>query len=428
MKNKILKQIYNERRANAWLVVELILVSAVLWWVYDYAALVWNIRSIPMGLDTTDVLRISLSAYNSESPLRKQTDFPPQTDPDGNPLSPDMIEKQRIYDRLKEDPEVVALTRGASNLSELYNYNFQGHSMQADSALHLELIYRINDFQVTENFFEVFIPVNADAAKIRELSKALEDRALVVTDNLVASGNLTAENLRERNEELTYYMDGEVKVRIGGVISPVKRAEYEAPFHATVFRLNRNYNPSVIYVRTAPGSMERVRDRIRKLDKVLRTTGNVHISDVKDYKQIRDDRHRGDDAQMMNLLVAMLFLFITVFLGTFGTFWFRTRERVKELAVHKVVGATNRSVCFRLIAEGLLLLTVATPVAALMDWAMVHFDISVASMSGLPVESSKVAAEILIVYVAMAIVVTSAILFPALKAMKIDPAETLRSE
>ena len=63
-----------------------------------------------------------------------------------------------------------------------------------------------------------------------------------------------------------------------------------------------------------------------------------------------------------------------------------------------------------------------------MDWAMVHFDISVASMSGLPVESSKVAGEILIVYVAMAIVVTSAILFPALKAMKIDPAETLRSE
>lgn len=425
MKNKILKQIYNERRANAWLVVELILVSAVLWWVYDYAALVWNIRSIPMGLDTTDVLRISLSAYNSESPLRKQMDFPLQVNESGDTLSSDMIEKQQIVNRLREDSEIIALTKEAGNYTELYNYNFQGVGMKADSSLNVKLSGRVNQFFVTEDYFKVFIPEKADAEKVRELSQVLVDGMYVVTDNLVDSGAVTTKELCERRAELIKW---DTPIVVGGMISPVKRAEYEAPFHATIFHLERNDNPEVIYVRTAPGSMERVRDRIRKLDKVLRTTGNVHISDVKDYKQIRDDLHRGDDAQMMNLLVAMLFLFITVFLGTFGTFWFRTRERVKELAVHKVVGATNRSVCFRLIAEGLLLLTVATPVAALMDWAMVHFDISVASMSGLPVESSKVAGEILIVYVAMAIVVTSAILFPALKAMKIDPAETLRSE
>ena len=425
MKNKILKQIYNERRANAWLVVELIIVSAVLWWVYDYASLVWGIRSIPMGLDTTGVLRISLSSYDSGSPLRRQMDFPLQVNESGDTLSSDMIEKQQIVNRLREDPEIVALTKAATNLTEMYNYNFQGTSMTADSSLNVKLSQRVNQFFVTEDYFKVFIPEKADAQKVRELSQVLADGMYVVTDNLVDSGAVTTKELCERRAELIKW---DTPIVVGGMISPVKRAEYEAPFHATIFHLERNDNPEVIYVRTAPGSMNRVKARLDDLDRTLRASGNVHISNVRDYKRIRDDLHRGDDAQMMNLLVAMLFLFITVFLGTFGTFWFRTQERVKELAVHKVVGATNRSVCFRLILEGLLLLTVATPVAALLDCAMVHFDISAASLSYIPVENGKVAVEILIVYAAMAVIVTAAILVPALKAMKIDPAETLRSE
>jgi len=36
MNKKLLKQIVNERRSNAWLFVELLLVSIVLWYVVDY--------------------------------------------------------------------------------------------------------------------------------------------------------------------------------------------------------------------------------------------------------------------------------------------------------------------------------------------------------------------------------------------------------
>lgn len=430
MKSKILKQIYNERRSNAWLLTELILVSAVLWWICSLALGVWEVRRIPMGLDYNDVIRVELATYEQTSPLYRKTDFPLQLNADGDTLTNEMIEKRRIIDRLREDPAVVAVTAKPAGGCELFTYNFFGSMpLLADTTLGVTLNPSTNHLRADDYFFDVFIPDNYDSSTVGQLSRALDEGMAVITDNLVIEGKLTVADLLSRHEEINANgMNVAGTPPVGGVIPPVKRTEYEYPHHASIILKEHTDNPRLIYVRTAPGRLEEVKTRINELDRTLRSTGNVHIADVKDFRQIRNDLHRGDDAAMTNLWVGIIFLFVTVFLGTFGTFWFRTQERVREIAIHKVVGATRASVFGRLIAEGLLLLTVATPVAALIDYGLYYLDLSPGSSSDFEESAATVAVNILIVYAGMVLVVAASIWFPARKAMEIDPAETLRSE
>ena len=51
MNKKLLKQIVNERRSNAWLFVELLLVSIVLWYVVDYMFVTLYTYFEPRGFD-----------------------------------------------------------------------------------------------------------------------------------------------------------------------------------------------------------------------------------------------------------------------------------------------------------------------------------------------------------------------------------------
>ena len=123
----------------------------------------------------------------------------------------------------------------------------------------------------------------------------------------------------------------------------------------------------------------------------------------------------------------MGFMLLTAFLGVLGTFWFRTQERAREIAVRKVAGAGNATVFRRLIGEGLMLLTIATVFAVGLDCLMVWQGLSIRGQeSGIMWGQSFL--EMGVVYLIMAAMVVAGILFPAYRAMKIDPATTLRGE
>ena len=122
----------------------------------------------------------------------------------------------------------------------------------------------------------------------------------------------------------------------------------------------------------------------------------------------------------------MIFLLINIFLGLLGTFWFRTQQRVQEVALRKVNGATSRSVFGRLITEGLILLAIATPIAFGLDCLLAHFELNSPYYDYL--EWDRMIVCVLIVAALMALMIVAGICFPARKAMKIEPAIALKDE
>ena len=140
------------------------------------------------------------------------------------------------------------------------------------------------------------------------------------------------------------------------------------------------------------------------------------------FSKIRESFQRGFTNDLRNSITGMIFLMVNIFLGLLGTFWFRTQQRTSEIAIRRVNGATRRSIFRRLIGEGLLLLTIVTPVAAIIDINLALTEI----VSWL--EWPRMIVSVIAVYIIMALMIVGGIYFPARKAMNTDPAEALHDE
>jgi putative ABC transport system permease protein len=156
-------------------------------------------------------------------------------------------------------------------------------------------------------------------------------------------------------------------------------------------------------------------------DKQLRV-GNLFISDIQSFQDIRTNYQRSQMNDMGVYLVGGAFLLLNIFLGILGTFWFRTQQRKSEIALFKALGSSNQDVFAREIAEGLILLSVASLLAVIVDLNLAYAGLSMHLKAG------RFIVTVLISYLLIALMIVIGIWFPARKAMKIQPAEALHDE
>ena len=111
-----------------------------------------------------------------------------------------------------------------------------------------------------------------------------------------------------------------------------------------------------------------------------------------------------------------------------GTFWFRVQQRVQEIAIRKVCGATRKAVFGRIIGEGMILLAFATLLTGVIFWVVFKF----ANLESLNVFSTQETDVIVKCEIATMVIVCIGIIlslwWPAGKAMKIEPAIAIKDE
>jgi putative ABC transport system permease protein len=155
--------------------------------------------------------------------------------------------------------------------------------------------------------------------------------------------------------------------------------------------------------------------------------GNVFISNIRSFKDIRRSFQQVQYNEMRNNFTGMAFLLVNIFLGLLGTFWFRTQQRKGEIALHKAHGATNGMVFTRLLSEGWLLLLIITPLALIIDFNLAHAELN-SWRNGTTLEWDRLLFCGGISFALIALMIAIGIGIPARKAMKIDPAEALHNE
>ena len=155
---------------------------------------------------------------------------------------------------------------------------------------------------------------------------------------------------------------------------------------------------------------------------------NMYLTNIMDMKKVRAANQSNRTTEVNLYISGIAFLFVIVFIGLLGTFWFRIRQRTSEIALRKTCGATSADIFRRIISEGLLLLAIASiPAAAL---AAVHYRYY---MNG-EFESFKASFWITpliafgIAMVLMALMIIIGVIFPARRAMRIEPAIALKEE
>lgn len=413
MFKKLFTQIKNEWRSNLWLALEMLIVSVVLWFVVDYFYVTIYNYNLPRGFDTSNCYRIGVSQLTDKSP-----EYIP--DRSGDEI---MQDRETLLSRIRMRPEVEFVS--VSNNSYPYNGSNSGTSIRYDTIYPRNFVVHRN---VTPDFVQVFRYEGARGETPAQLAEMLNRGEVLISDNLFMYDGVKGVDIVGKG--LYLYGDTSRTYRIGASLNEVQYDDYGGWGDDLTLVTSRgalDYGNEWC-VRVKEGcDKDFIENFMEDADRLYRV-GNFYITDVKSFDQIRDNFQRSETNSIRNFCVGMGFLLLNIFLGLLGTFWFRTQQRVGEIAIRMVNGATRRSIFGRLIGEGLLILTVVTVVAIGFDILISYLELNQWLNGNKYLSWGRTSLCVLISYVLMAIMISVGIAFPAYRAMHIQPTEALHDE
>lgn len=420
MNRNLLTQIKNEWRDNIWLVVELAVVSAAIWALLPSLYNNISTKLSEKGFDTDDVYRISVKRVSVESPE--------YVDAGEAQTESDMSDLRALMRLIRKSPYVESAAFSSNALP--YQFNYAGNSIQvADKG---DSVYYSGNLRMgSPEIATVIRPVSSEGLTVEKIESILREGNIFISEgpDYIYSG---VSDIRQLVGGRVTLFDTIQERQIGGVIKSIRRNEYEKPIGTILFPIDESVNSQLAYcneiaVRVKPGMGKKFEEQFYSSPE-MRRHRNIYLSELSDMRKVRKGNQADTDSEMRMLSAGIVFLLIIIFLGLVGTFWFRIKQRAGEIALRKTCGATSADIFRRTIGEGLILLAVASVAAMGIDICMDHFllhpDNSILEKEiWLPALSYFLFTAFL-----TAMMIIAGIAFPALRAMKIEPAITLKDQ
>lgn len=416
----VLHQIYNEKRSNWALLAELLIVSCIVWYIVDCTYVIVSRAVEPLGFDITNCYKVNIGKLN-ESSVGYDSAYPENEDCYAK-------NKLALIDRIRKDEDIE--TAAYSNQSDPFSGSSTSSYLVYDTISSMEVRY----IMCEPEFLKVFRIGSIDGKSPEQLASLLKDRNVFLTEHIF-DGKYDIMKQVGKNLKFNYNGGDHMPWRITAVIPTLKRFSFEEIYNSPVLMMpfeqwiyGRPYMCNAISLRVKEGRtlgfVERFREKIK--GKKIRE-GNYYISDIASYETLKKDSEISQDAQTLYYVVAIVFLLINVFLGLLGTFWFRTQHRFPEIGLQKAIGATNTDITLRLLAEAVLLLTIAFIPSLLIDLNIAHAGLP-ESYQGVTLATGRFITCAAISYLLMLLIIGLGICFPALKAVKANPVDVLRGE
>lgn len=345
----LIKIIWEQRRSNVLLWMELLLVSVLLWMVTDKLYTFYLDYSTPKGFEVENTYYVSISMI----PGREKV---------GN-ASTDSLQKAYeepftfILDRIRRNPNVEHVS--ASEFSRPYNGgNRHSDVINGEKRLNSYIRY------VDPTFFKVFqIPIIAG----RPLNGGVGNEIVLsrsIADSLFGTYTKAVGRTCVINEE---------KLLVVGVTAPYKYYDFagDTPTSyqqfATHFRNNLGWvDVPEVCVRFKDNAPKDAADQLRK---ELSNLGDspYYFRDITSFEDLRNV-YLGWTGEIKIIKISaaiIIFFLVNVLVGIVGTFWFRTEQRRNEIGLRMAIGSTEQSIRKFFIVESLLMMLFAAFLAIL---------------------------------------------------------------
>ena len=412
MTKKLLTQIKNEWLSNLWLVLELLVVSVVMWYVVDYLYTRAATYLEPRGFNIEHCYLIELGELTPKSPDYVAGYTSQQTHDD----------IAELLDRLRRRPEIEAVS--LSQNSYPYNGSNSGAEVSYDTLRSPGWTIRR---LVTPDFPRVFRYRGTRGETPEQLAEMLERGEFMASDNPHRKYDRRMTDLVGQR----FYLFGDTTktYRLGAALQNVRYHDYDQArsSYSMMVKQSFYYIGLELCVRVREGQDNDFIERLKADSESQFRIGNIFISEIRSFKDIRRNYQQAWTNDIRNYVMGMGFLLLNIFLGLLGTFWFRTQQRRSEIALHKAHGATDRAIFSRLLSEGILLLAIVTPVALLIDYNLAHLELN-SWRNGTTLEWDRLLLCAAISFVLITLMIVIGIGIPARKAMKVQPAEALHDE
>lgn len=346
-------QLWNQRRQNGWIFVELVIVSFFLWTVIDPIYVLTSNLAIAPGYDEERAYALYMDYYDAQHGKYDGTQ-------DSTAIKQENL--YRITRLIKNCPEVesFALVSSASfpncnswNGGEYFNDTLKVHSQY----------YQFIQVEGAD-VFRTYGMRDAKSGEIMSLPKDCAARGGVFVSERMANdlfGTTNAVGKKVRYYDSTYHevmgvlqdykhrineQPGNLLIEVNGKIPSYSWIQW---MYMVTFRINPNVDAAAFEKRFKAEVVPQL------------SIGNFYFTKLGRFTDIR--RQYENESGVTNTLRLQYslagFALLCVFLGMVGTFWIRCNARRQDIGLMRSMGATQKGICNQFLIEAWLLVTIA---------------------------------------------------------------------
>lgn len=358
MLKNIFTQLWNQRRMNGWIFIELLLVGFFLWTVVDPIAVLTGTNFIPRGYDSDGRYMVRMNAYTPN-----HVDFPADQSSD----SLCKLAYERIIRELRHMPEVeeYAIVRSSSFPN---SSSYSGGFLFSDTAS-----LRKNENRVNVQHYEFSALDDSNIFATYGIKDANTGRVLVLPEDCTGKlfiSSYAAQQLYGTTDVVgkkVTHPDGSEQ-EIAGVFREFKHRDFEQPTPLTI-KVNKYLRSSIymhwMYVfvfKLKDGvNAEAFEERFHAEVAPRLKQGIFYLHSLKDFETVSEEyaTMAGTNNKLRLQYSLATFALLSIFLGMVGTFWIRCNARRQEIGVMRSMGASCTTIIKQFLLEAFMLVTIA---------------------------------------------------------------------
>ena len=459
MITKLFHQLWNERKQNAWLFLELIVASLFLWFALDPLYTLICRRYTPGGIDVSDTYMVEIAQYRPGETKYK--------------VDPELFNNSAVRECftqainiIRSMPEVEYHTT-ADPGSMVNSYSTSSTTFTTDSidyTLMQKSFEEVEEYLksrklVSINYWRYILTEGSNYPAtfgIRDIHTGdyLKNDIAQYPNGVFLSESAAMQlfgTTEAKGKEFRYvYKD--IQLRVAGVFKDIQMVQYDEPSPLMImsneaiddmYANSHNGTTVFLHIRLKKGvDKDNFEKRFREEIMPKLEIGNVYCSNITSHDNIRKKYSRcfGID-NMYRLYVGLSsFALFCAFLGLLSSFWIRTAERRADIGIMRSIGASRSKIVSQFAGEALLLATLAFIVAMPFVMHYLHvegFADPIKDLFLINKESSNPAylhnqplthfvTVTIVGYLFMAIVAVIGAVIPAWRATRIEPADAMR--
>ena len=357
MISKIIKQIWNQRRTNGWIFIELVITGFFLWTVIEPVYVLMVNRLEPKGYQEDGRYVVNLGAYGKTHGLRDTTITNAQR-------------KEaffRISKLVREQPEVESAYLSLhSSMPNSLSWN--GGQFYPDTLSYKEEKYTHAQWYevLSDADTDIFHTLGIKDARTGEELKMPED---VNTHKTCFVSEQFAKRMFGSIEVVgKEIFDTNIFCKIAGVFQEIKTRDYSGSYPLIIYfakdfymhdYVHRNY--FIVFKLKDGVDFDAFNERFKKEVAPHMNQGNFYFEKFKTFADMREElgTMNGVYNQLRLKLSLAAFALLCIFLGMVGTFWIRCNARRQEIGLMRSMGATEGRIRKQFLTEAGLLVSVA---------------------------------------------------------------------
>lgn len=394
------KSIWNNKRRNILVFIELFMISFVLVNLTLYLDNMLAVYRIKNCYDTQNVILVDITKKNPESEKIAEVSF------------------QNLKKVFGSNSFVEAVSINSNAVP--YNYNISTRGFTYDS---VEIGMANREVDIDYASVMKIVPLKGRWFDETDFGKAV--RSIVISkdvDEKYFKGNSLGARIYEKDREnkISNY-------EIVGVVERFKRSDIESPYAVAFIlkdsvRAGANWQTSFL-IRTRENKTS---DMLSIAESQVYSTLNPESWTINSLNSLDNMRLRQNNENYQRNYISViiaLFILINIFLGTIGILWYNTNLRIHEIGIKRALGSTGKGIKRLLITENLVIAG-----AGLLIVLLITLQVPIFVSKGRVPEPGVMFQSIIISVAAMIILVFLSTWIPATIASKIRPAIALKTE